>query len=93
MQSALKTETKRVGASGQICVGKKYAGQEMRTEYLEDGTILLVPVVSVPVSQLWTLQSPHKEKIERALRWASENPPEESDLEALVKKAETTRKG
>jgi hypothetical protein len=89
MQNALKKETKRVGQSGQISIGKKYAGQELQAEYREDGTILLVPVVSVPVSQLWTLESPHREKIGRALSWAANNPPQASDLDDLVQKAES----
>jgi hypothetical protein len=87
----MQTELKRVGQSGQISVGREMAGKLLRLEQLEDGRLLLTPVVDVPESQLWTLSEPHKSRIERGLVWASKTPAKESDLAALVAKA-TRRK-
>ena len=41
---------KEVGASGQISLGKKYAGQLFDLQTLEDGSIVMRPVKVVPVS-------------------------------------------
>ena len=76
---------KRVGKSGQISLGKNFAGKVLRAEQRDDGTILLTPVAMVPESQLWTLAEPHRSKIARGLAWAAETEPEESDPDSLLK--------
>ena len=78
-------EIKVVGKSGQISLGKSYAGKTLRLERREDGTVVLTAVAMVPESQLWTLQEPHRSRIERGLVWASGTAPEETDLEGFVK--------
>lgn len=42
---------KEVGASGQISLGKKYAGQLFDLQTMEDGRIVLQPVRVVPMVQ------------------------------------------
>jgi hypothetical protein len=83
----MQPEIKRVGQSGQISVGRELAGKLLRLEHLEDGRLILTPVVDVPESQLWTLREPDKARIERALVWAAANPARETDLSAVVAKA------
>jgi hypothetical protein len=41
---------KEVGASGQISLGKKYAGQLFEVDIQSDGSILMRPVKVVPVT-------------------------------------------
>jgi len=41
---------KEVGASGQISLGKKYAGQLFQVETLADGSIVMRPVKVVPAT-------------------------------------------
>lgn len=79
-------EIKRVGQSGQISIGRELAGKLLRLEHLEDGRLILTPVVDVPESQLWTLREPDKARIERGLAWAAATPAKESDLGAVVAK-------
>lgn len=76
---------KVVGKSGQISLGKSYAGKTLRLERRQDGTVVLTAVAMVPESQLWTLQEPHRSRISRGLAWAAETPPAETDLDDLVK--------
>lgn len=76
---------KVVGKSGQISLGKSYAGKTLRLERRQDGTVVLTAVAMVPESQLWTLQEPHRSRIARGLAWAAETPPAETDLDDLVK--------
>jgi hypothetical protein len=80
-----QVEIKVVGKSGQISLGKRYAGKTLRLERQKDGTVILTAVAMVPESQLWTLQEPDRSRIQRGLTWASQTPPRETDLDSLVK--------
>jgi hypothetical protein len=80
-------DVKVVGKSGQISLGKRFAGKRLRVEYRDDGSIVLTSVVVVPESELWTLKEPHRSRIERGLAWAARTPPAETDLGALLEKA------
>lgn len=86
MSSQTATEIKTVGKSGEVSLGKTYAGKTLRLERREDGSILLTPVAAIPESQLWTLQEPHRSAIERGLAWAAANPPAETDLDSLAER-------
>jgi hypothetical protein len=79
-------EFKTVGKSGQISLGKSYAGKPFRLERFEDGRIVLTAVSMVPDSQLWTLREPHRSRIERGLAWAAETPPQDTDIDALLRR-------
>lgn len=83
-------DIKRVGKSGQISVGKQYAGRYFREERREDGAIVLTPVAVLPESH-WTVRD--HAKIVEAMEWASKTPPRESDVDELVERARkaTTR--
>src|SRR5437660_12380162 len=85
------TEVKTVGKSGQISLGKRYAGKTLRLERFKDGRIVLTAVAMVPESQLWTLAEPDRSRIERGLDWAAQSSPKETDLEALLKTATKTK--
>jgi len=80
------TEIKVVGQSGQISLGKRYAGKTLRLERLRNGRIVLTAVRMVPESQLWTLEEPHRSRIQRGLAWAAETEPQETDLDALLRR-------
>lgn len=77
-------DIKRVGKSGQISVGKQYAGRYFREEVRKDGAIVLTPVAVLPESH-WTVRD--RAKIVEALEWASKTPPRESNLDQLVERA------
>ena len=77
-------EIKVVGKSGQISLGKNYAGKALRVEHRRDGAIILTAVAVIPESLLWTLEEPHLSRIRRGLAWASATTPAESDVDALV---------
>jgi hypothetical protein len=83
-------EIKVVGKSGQISLGKSYAGKTLRVDRHEDGSIVLTAVAMVPESQLWTLEEPHRSRIARGLAWAAETKPEETEIDALVRRPKKT---
>ena len=78
-------EIKVVGKSGQISLGKRFAGKTLRVERREDGAIVLTAVAMVPESQLWTLEEPHRSRIARGLAWAAETEPRETNIDTLLK--------
>ena len=80
-----RVEIKVVGKSGQISLGKRYAGKMLRLERRRDGTVVLTAVAMIPESQLWTLVEPHRSRIQRGLAWAAETPPHETDIDTLIK--------
>ena len=85
-------EIKVVGKSGQISLGKSYAGKILRLQRRNDGAIILTAVAMVPESQVWILQEPHRSRIERGLAWAERTPPAETDLNVLLR-AHPSRRG
>jgi hypothetical protein len=78
-------EIKVVGKSGQISLGKRYAGKTLELQRLDDGTLLLRAVAMIPESQLWTLQEPDRSRIAKGLAWAAETQPRETNPESLLK--------
>jgi hypothetical protein len=80
-------EIKVVGKSGQISLGKNYAGKTMRLERRQDGTVLITAVAMVPESQLWTAEEPDRSRIARGLAWAATTAPKESDPNSLSKRS------
>ena len=79
------SEIKVVGKSGQISLGKRYAGKTLELQRLDDGSLLLRAVAMVPESQLWTLEEPHRSRIARGLAWAAQTEPRASDPDYLLK--------
>jgi hypothetical protein len=91
MGAPLIGEFKVVGRSGQISIGKRYAGKTLELQRLPDGGILLRAVAMVPESQLWTLTEPERSRIARGLAWAAGTEPRESDPAALAKRRRRPR--
>jgi len=86
MGATVASEIKVVGKSGQISLGKRYAGRTLELQRLDDGSLLLRAVAMVPETQLWTLQEPDRSRIAKGLAWASETDPKESDVDSLLRK-------
>ena len=86
MCAATDSEIKVVGKSGQISLGKRYAGKTLELQRLDDGSLLLRAVAMVPESQLWTLEEPHRSRIQTGLAWAAQTAPRESDPDSLLRR-------
>ena len=86
LEATDRAEIKIVGKSGQISLGKRYAGKTLRLDRRADGTLLLTAVAMVPESQIWTLEEPHRARIKKGLAWAAATPSQETNIENLVKK-------
>ena len=91
MGATSANEIKVVGSSGQISLGKRYAGKTLELQRLEDGSILLRAVAVVPENQLWTLEEPHRSRIAKGLVWAAGAEPRESDPDSLLREGAKRR--
>lgn len=74
---------KQVGANGQITLGKEFAGQTVQVEQSEPGVWVVRTVVVIPTNELYLHQPEAFVGLQRAMNWASNNPPAESDLTRL----------
>lgn len=75
---------KMVGSSGQLALGKQYAGRYFEMEVQADGTILLRPMRVIPEADAWIYRPQTRERLADADAWMAANPPSETDLEALA---------
>lgn len=74
---------KTVGQSGQIALGKAYAGRHVLMDELEPGVWLVKLGEFVPDNERW-LQTPSvKADLDEAIAWAASHPPAATDLDAL----------
>jgi len=74
---------KMIGASGQLSLGKKYAGRYFEVTEQEDGIIVMTPMRVIPESEAWLHTPEIKAQLERADAWFREHPPTETDIDAL----------
>lgn len=77
---------KTVGASGQISLGKEYAGQNVLIDKIEEGVWVIKTGEFIPHSERWLHQPEVEKPLSRALQWAQKNKPSETDLDALTRK-------
>jgi hypothetical protein len=80
---ARKQAVKVLGASGQISLGKQYAGRTVLVQQIEEGVWLLKVASVIPDNELWLHTEPAKTRINQAIAWAEANLPAETDLEKL----------
>ena len=78
---------KMVGNSGQLSLGKKYAGQYFEVEQQPGGAVLLRPMKVVPDAEAWVHELAMRDQLRRADEWAKRTPRAETSLDALVTRA------
>jgi hypothetical protein len=77
---------KTVGASGQIALGKRYAGRQVMVEEREPGVWLVKLGEFIPDNQRWLNEPEVREKLDRAIARAESEPLRETDLKELERK-------
>ena len=77
---------KTIGSSGQIALGKEYAGRDVLVDQVEPGVWVIKLGTFVPDNELWLHEPPVKEQLDRALRWAADHPPADTDLDKLERR-------
>ncbi|HRF63810.1 MAG TPA: hypothetical protein PK708_13120 [Candidatus Competibacter sp.] len=77
---------KTVGQSGQIALGKAYAGRHVLMDELEPGVWLVKLGEFIPDSERWLHAPEVKADLDEAIAWAESHPALETDLDALAKR-------
>ncbi len=86
-----KESIKVIGASGQISLGKEYAGRTVLVEEREPGVWYIRTARVVPDNER-RLTPEARASIERAVAWAQENPVGELTMEDSLAQLEALRK-
>ncbi|MBV5273872.1 MAG: hypothetical protein JZU52_09565 [Lamprocystis purpurea] len=84
--TSTRSAVKVIGAKGQILLGKKYAGRQVLVEEQEPGVWLVRTVTVLPDNERWLHESKAAADLERALAWATANPPDDANTEQLLEK-------
>jgi hypothetical protein len=79
---APKQTIKQVGASGQISLGKEFAGRTVVVDSSEPGVWVIKTAQTIPDSELWLHQPEAADRLDRAMV-AMGQPAQVADLEAL----------
>lgn len=75
---------KVVGASGQISLGKQFAGRQVLVEEREPGVWLVRSATVVPDNESWLHQPKTAEALRKALSWAQNNDPSDSSVDIVL---------
>ena len=81
-------EIKTIGASGQISLGKKYAGRIVTVEKVTEGVWTIKTAQVIPDDVLWLHTPEAKSSLDRALAWSDSHPRKETSLAKLAEKLE-----
>jgi hypothetical protein len=79
---------KTVGRSGQISLGKKYAGRQILVDEIESGVWILKVGKFIPANEQWLYSQKVTTDLDQAIDWAEKNPPQPSDLNKLEKRTD-----
>jgi hypothetical protein len=90
-KAQMAIDVKTIGSSGQISLGKEYAGRTVAVEEIEQGVWLIKSARVIPENELWLHTPSASRKISRATEWAEQNPPKESNLDTIERKLRRRR--
>ena len=85
----MRPEIKTIGASGQISLGKEYAGRIVTVEKVSEGVWTIKTAQVIPDDELWIHTPEVKSSLDRALAWSDAHPRRTTALKALAKKIST----
>lgn len=74
---------KTVGSSGQISLGKKFAGQTVLVDEIQTGVWMVKVGRFVPDNEKWLQAADIQAELDEAIAWAEQNPPRDTNIEEL----------
>ena len=74
---------KTVGSSGQISLGKKFAGQTVMLDEIDTGVWIVKLGRFIPDNERWLHRPDVQTELNEAIAWADKNPPEDTNFEEL----------
>ena len=84
---------KSVGSSGQISLGKEFAGRQVLVESPAKGVWIIRTATIIPDHEEWLHEERTKSSLKKAIAWAQKNPPKASNPDQLpVAKAHVAKR-
>ncbi len=77
---------KTVSEKGRISLGKKFAGQNVVVDEIQEGVWIIKVGKFIPDDERWLLSPGVREDLDEAIAWAKNNPPAETNIEELEDK-------
>ncbi|MDY0223528.1 MAG: hypothetical protein RBR67_20580 [Desulfobacterium sp.] len=77
------TIIKTVGSSGQISLGKKFAGQTVLLDEIDTGVWIVKLGRFIPDNERWLHQPGVQAELKEAIAWTEKNPPGDTNFEEL----------
>ncbi len=74
---------KTVGSSGQISLGKKFAGQTIMLDEIQTGVWVIKLGRFIPDNEKWLHAPAVQAELKEAIAWAEGNPPQDTNFEKL----------
>ena len=74
---------KIVGSSGQISLGKKFAGQTVLVDEIEAGVWMVKVGRFIPDNEKWLYGPDVQAELNKAIAWAEKNSPKDTNFEEL----------
>ena len=65
---------KTIGSSGQIALGKEYAGRHVLVDETEPGVWVIKLGRFIPENEQWLHEPEARARLDKAIRWAEGNP-------------------
>ena len=75
---------KTVGNSGQISLGKKFAGQTVMVDEIQTGVWIVKLGRFIPDDEKWLYAPDVQAELNEAIAWAEENSPKDTNFEKLA---------
>ena len=79
---------KTVGRSGQISLGKKFAGQTIMLDEIQAGVWIINLGRFIPDNEKWLNAPGVQGELNEAIAWAEENPPQDTNFEKLEERVD-----
>ena len=86
----MPVDIKTIGASGQISLGKEFAGRTVTVEEVERGVWVIKTAQVIPDNEMWLHSPEAKASLDRALDASARTKRAESNMKTLAQKV---RKG
>ena len=74
---------KTIGSSGQISLGKQFAGKTVMLDELEAGVWVIKIGRFIPDNEKWMHRSDVQDELNEAIAWAEKNPPKDTSFEEI----------
>ena len=82
----MPVEIKTIGASGQISLGKQFAGKIVTVDQIEEGVWTIKTAKVIPDNEMWLHTPQMKANLDEALAWSNAHPRLETNLKSIARK-------